>query len=197
MAIEPQRRYGGRSHRDSGREPGHPMQQRSIFLVGMMAAGKSTVGRHLAALSGLAFRDADQIIEQRTGADIAWIFDREGEAGFRIREEKAIDELTARSGIVLATGGGAVLRESNRLRLRSRGTVVYLQADPETLAQRARHSRNRPLLRGTDDDPLGRIASLCRTREPLYREVAHHVVAVGQRPAMQTAAAILEAIDGH
>ena len=116
----------------------------SVFLIGMMASGKTTIGRHLASVLRCRFVDADRVIEQRAGADISWIFDLEGEDGFRDREQAVIDELTGRDGIVLATGGGAVLREINRSRLRERGVVVYLDAPLERLVARTRNDRKRP-----------------------------------------------------
>lgn len=163
----------------------------NIFLVGMMAVGKSTVGRIAAAQLGLAFHDTDKVIEERAGADISWIFDREGEAGFRDREEHIIDELTVRPRVLLATGGGAVLRECNRRRLRTRGTVVYLRSPPEVIAERVRGDRKRPLLQV--DDVGARITALCREREPLYNEAAHVVVETGRRPAHVVAEEIVHA----
>ncbi|HKJ94456.1 MAG TPA: shikimate kinase AroK [Gammaproteobacteria bacterium] len=149
------------------------MAKRSIFLVGPMGAGKSTVGRRLARRAGLRFVDSDRAIEERTGVDIPTIFDIEGEAGFRSREESMIDRLTSQPGIVLATGGGAILRDANRERLRSRGLVVYLRATVDTQLARTRHS-DRPLLR--DTDPAGKLEALLRERDPLYRSVADIVV---------------------
>src|SRR5690554_2872722 len=126
------------------------MQKQSIFLVGPMGAGKSTVGRFLAERLGYEFIDSDHEIEARTGVTIPMIFDIEGEAGFRQREMTVIDELTQRPNIVLATGGGVVLAEDNRRALRSRGFVIYLRSSVESLVQRTKNDRNRPLLQ-TDD----------------------------------------------
>ncbi|MGD8999205.1 MAG: shikimate kinase AroK [Granulosicoccaceae bacterium] len=148
--------------------------QRNIFLVGLMGAGKSSVGRQLAKMLRCEFIDSDHVIEQRTGVSIPLIFDIEGEEGFRQREEQAIDELTRQSGIVLATGGGAVLRESNRQHLRNRGTVIYLSATVDQLYERTKRDRNRPLLQ--TDDPRARIEELLAQRDPLYREVADIVI---------------------
>ncbi len=143
----------------------------SVFLIGMMASGKTTIGRHLAAVLELPFVDADRVIEQRAGADIAWIFDLEGEDGFREREQAVLDELTLREGIVLATGGGAVLREVNRSRLRERGVVVYLDAPLERLVARTRSDRKRPLL--GDGDAEQTLARLLAERGGLYADTAH------------------------
>ena len=151
----------------------------NIFLVGPMGAGKTTIGRHLATLLHRRFVDVDHEIEKRTGVSIPVIFEIEGEAGFRRRESTLVDELSRDEGIVLATGGGAVLMEENRRVLKERGTVVYLQADIETLVERTRRDRNRPLLQ--TEDPRGKIEELLRQREPIYREVADVVVDTGQR----------------
>ena len=144
-----------------------------VFLVGPMGAGKTTIGRALAQLLKLNFVDSDTEIEERTGADIPWIFDVEGEEGFREREAQVIDELTERSGIVLATGGGAVLREENRRALGARGYVVYLHTSVDQQVDRTRNDRRRPLLQG--DDPEGILRQLMAVRDPLYREIADYV----------------------
>lgn len=146
----------------------------SLFLVGPMGAGKSTLGRHLAQLLGRPFYDSDRVIEENTGADIPWIFDMEGEEGFRRREREVIEELTGLRDIVLATGGGAVLDEENRRHLHQRGCVIYLWTPVEVQLARTRNDRNRPLLR--TDDPQARLEGLFLERDPLYREVAHAVV---------------------
>ena len=151
----------------------------NLYLVGLMGAGKTTVGRLLAKHYGCAFYDSDHEIEARTGVKIPVIFEIEGEAGFRKREEAMIAELTALSGIVLATGGGAVLSPVNRDNLRQHGTVVYLRGSPEHLYERTRHDRNRPLLQ--TEDPLARLRDLYRQRDPLYREVADIVVETGRQ----------------
>jgi shikimate kinase len=143
----------------------------SLFLVGMMGAGKTTVGRLIAKAIGFEFVDCDREIESRSGVAVATIFELEGEAGFRRREAALIDELTLRPRIVLATGGGAVLREDNRERLHARGLVVYLQASADEIARRTANDRARPLLQAAD--PRGRIAELLQQREPLYRATAH------------------------
>ena len=151
----------------------------NIFLVGMMGAGKTSVGKVLARDLGKEFRDSDQVIEARTGVKIPIIFELEGEAGFRARETAVIEELTALHGIVLATGGGAVLSEDNRRTLRARGAVVYLRASVTDLWNRTRHDRNRPLLQTVD--PLARLKELHAQRDPLYREVAHLTVDTGSQ----------------
>jgi shikimate kinase len=139
----------------------------------MMGAGKSTVGRLLAAGCGFDFIDCDRELEQRAGASIATMFELEGEAAFRQRESHLLDELTARPHLVLATGGGAVLSDYNRQVLRSRGLVIYLQASSEEIARRMHGDASRPLLRV--DDRLARIEQLLEQRGPLYRQTAHLV----------------------
>jgi len=151
-----------------------PLHRGNLFLVGLPGAGKSTLGRQLARRLRKRFVDADTELEHRLGVSIPTIFEIEGESGFRDREEATLAELTALEGVVLSTGGGAVLRPANRLRLKENGTVVYLHAEPATLWTRIRHSRNRPLLQTSD--PLGRLADLYAQRDALYRETADHVV---------------------
>lgn len=154
-----------------------PRPRENVFLVGLMGAGKTSVGKMLAKRLGKTFHDSDHVIEARTGVRIPVIFEIEGEAGFRARESAVIDELTALNNIVLATGGGAVLAPANREALRGRGTVVYLRASVDELWNRTRHDRNRPLLQ--TEDPRGRLAELHEQRDPLYREVAHIVLDTG------------------
>ena len=139
-----------------------------------MGAGKTTIGRQLAKQLQLQFLDSDHEIEDHTGASIPLIFEIEGEEGFRKRESAMIDELSQRDGIVLATGGGAVLREENRRHLHKRGKVVYLHAELEDLLLRTSKDRNRPLLQ--TEDPRAKLAALVEERDPLYREVAHLVI---------------------
>jgi len=146
-----------------------------------MGAGKSTVGRQLSRALKKQFIDSDKAIEERTGASIALIFDLEGEAGFRRREQAVIEELTALDEIVLATGGGAVLAEANRSNLMSRGFVVYLSAPLDLLIERTARDRLRPLLRTTD--PAARVAELLAERDPIYRQVADAVVHTDRRSA--------------
>jgi shikimate kinase len=152
---------------------------RSIFLVGLMGAGKTTVGRQLARRLGKTFYDTDQELERRTGVRVALIFEIEGEPGFRAREAQLVEELTARDDVVLATGGGAVLDPANRARLARRGFVIYLHAQPRDLHYRTRHDKSRPLL--ASGDPLARLEELHRVRDPLYREVADLVVDTGRQ----------------
>ena len=146
----------------------------NIYLVGMMGAGKTTVGRHLAKRLGRRFVDADHEIEARTGVRIPTIFEIEGEAGFRKRECQVIAELAKDATLVLATGGGVVLDPTNREVLANSGLVIYLNAPPAMLFERTRHDRNRPLLRVPN--PLAKIEELYAARDPLYREVAHLIV---------------------
>lgn len=150
-----------------------------LFLIGPMGVGKTTIGRQLAAELGLRFLDSDRELEAVTGADIPWIFDVEGESGFRLREERMIDQLTRLDGIVLATGGGAILSPDSRRRLHERGTVVYLRASLKQLQQRTRKDRNRPLLQTAD--PARRVRELMEQREPLYRETAHLIIDTTRR----------------
>jgi shikimate kinase len=151
----------------------------NFFLVGLMGAGKTTVGRALAKASGKTFYDSDHEIEHRTGARIPTIFELEGEAGFRQREAEAIAELSQLQDIVLATGGGAVLSPDNRAYLRRNGYVIYLCASPEELYQRTCHDKNRPLLQTAD--PKAKLAELYSIRDPLYREVADLVMDTSQQ----------------
>lgn len=165
-----------------------PNYRGNIFLVGPMGVGKSTVGRMLARRLGLEFHDSDQVIEARTGVDIPLIFEIEGEAGFRRRERQVLHELTRLEGIVLATGGGAVLDADNRDDLRSRGYTVYLRADPDKLLQRTARDTQRPLLQG--DDRLARIRQLLDEREELYREVADLIIDTDQLTVRRSVNAI-------
>lgn len=153
----------------------------NIFLVGLMGAGKTTAGRILARRLGKPFQDTDHEIEQRTGVKIPVIFDIEGEAGFRAREAQVLAELVAQEGVVLATGGGVVLKPENRALLMERGLVVYLHANPRDLWQRTHHDKNRPLLQTAD--PLTTLQELYEQRDPLYREVADVVMETG-RPSV-------------
>jgi len=144
-----------------------------------MGAGKSTVGRQLAEALSFEFRDSDQEIQRRTGVDIPTIFEYEGEEGFRDRERQVIDELSDQNGIVMATGGGAVMRPENRRDLSSRGVVIYLHCSPEQQHSRTSRDRNRPLLH--TEDPLARLRELMEERDPLYRQVADMVVSTERR----------------
>ena len=153
----------------------------NIYLVGLMGAGKTTVGRHLAKRLGRRFVDSDDEIETRTGVRIPIIFEIEGEAGFRAREVQVLQALTREVGLVMATGGGAVLDPVNRANLANNGMVVYLCAQPQQLWQRTRHGRNRPLLQVAD--PLAKLQELYVERDPLYREIADIVVESGNGDA--------------
>ncbi|HEX7381575.1 MAG TPA: shikimate kinase AroK [Nevskiaceae bacterium] len=164
----------------------------NIFLVGPMGSGKTTVGRQLANASAREFVDSDREIEARTGVDIPYIFEREGEEGFRRRERKIIQELSARRGIVLATGGGAVLDPGNRRVLAARGLVVYLRASVRAQFERTSHSRHRPLL--AEGDRRQTLQRLWEEREPLYREIADLVVHVHRQSARAVAVEILRDI---
>jgi shikimate kinase len=155
----------------------------SVYLVGLPGSGKSTVGRHLAKRLGVPFLDSDHVIEERLGCSIRDFFEREGEDRFRDIESEVLDELTRRSGVVLSTGGGSVLRQANREWLHQRGQVVYLRSHPEEIFRRLRHDRVRPLLQVAD--PLQRLRDLFAARDPLYRETAHFVIETG-RPSVAT-----------
>lgn len=149
----------------------------------MPGGGKSTVGRQLARRLNVPFVDSDKVIEQRLGESIRAFFERAGEAAFRDIEEAVVDELTATAGGVIATGGGAVLREANRAALHARTTVVYLSSSPEDLFRRLRRDTDRPLLQV--QDPLGKLRELHAVRDPLYRATAHFIVETG-RPSVGT-----------
>jgi shikimate kinase len=151
----------------------------NVFLIGPMGVGKSTIGRLLALRLNKPFFDSDREIEKVTGADIPWIFDVEGEQGFRIREARMIDILTQRQNIVMATGGGAILSAESRRSLHDRGTVVYLKASVAQQMERTGKDKNRPLLQ--TDDPLAKIKELIGIREPLYQETAHLTVDTSRR----------------
>ncbi len=171
------------------------MHKESIFLVGPMGAGKSTVGRLLAEKLHYQFMDSDHEIESRTGASIPMIFDIEGESGFREREAQMIDELTQRTETVLATGGGVVEREVNRQHLRSRGFVVYLKSPVKALIQRTRHDRNRPLLQ--TGDPAKVLRELMEKREPWYIEMADLVVETQQVSVHRVVKQVLERLSAE
>jgi len=155
------------------------MKQLSLFLVGPMGAGKTTIGRRLARKLGYEFVDCDRVLEQRTGVDIPLIFELEGEEGFRNRECTLLDELTQKQRVVLATGGGAVLRPENRAHLLCRGFVVYLQTSVEEQLRRTQHDTNRPLLQ--TPDRRAKLEELRQFRDPLYREVADLAICTDNR----------------
>jgi len=163
-----------------------------IFLIGPMGAGKTTVGKTLASQLGMTFADSDQEIQDRTGVDIPTIFEYEGEEGFRDREQQAIDDLTQREQLVLATGGGAVLRPDNRKHLSARGIVVFLACSPDQQFERTYRDRKRPLIQ--TEDPLAKLRELMEVREPLYRETADYVVSTEGRSAAAVSKDILDLV---
>jgi len=165
---------------------------KNLFLIGPMGAGKSAVGKHLARALHMTFIDSDDEIEHRTGVDIPFIFEKEGEAGFRKREARVIDELSQQDGIVLATGGGAVVDPDSRSRLGARGFVVYLRTSVKQQLERTNRGRERPMLSGGDrEDVLTRLMEL---REPMYREIADLVVETDGRRVQVVAKEIVDAV---
>ena len=168
----------------------------NLFLIGPMGAGKSTIGKQLAKELKLEFYDADQEIEARTGANIAWIFDVEGEEGFRKREAAVIDELSQCQGIVLATGGGAILNADNRNRLAARGTVVYLFTTVEQQMRRTARDKRRPLLQThAPETPESVLRELMAERDPLYREIADVVVATDGKTVRAVAIEVIRLLE--
>ncbi len=168
-------------------------QQQNIFLVGPMGAGKTTIGKTLSELTNLPFYDSDAVIEERTGANIPWIFDVEGESGFRKREQDVIEDLTKLNGIILATGGGAVKTLQNRTVLVKRGVVVYLDTSPEEQFARTGRDRRRPLI--NNEHPLETLRKLYQERDPLYREVSDIIVTTDNISAYALAKNILAEIE--
>lgn len=171
------------------------MGRGNIFLVGMMGAGKTTLGRALAQRLRREFVDTDRVLVERTGVPVATVFEIEGEEGFRRREAGVLAELAGREDCVIATGGGAILAEENRRVMRAAGTVVYLRARVESLWERTRHDSTRPLL--STPDPRGTIASLLEQRDPLYREAAHLVVETGSQSANTLVNRVVAALRSH
>ncbi|MEE9425405.1 MAG: shikimate kinase [Methylococcales bacterium] len=167
----------------------------NIYLIGPMGAGKSTIGRQLAKAQNCSFVDSDREIEARTGVSIATVFEYEGESGFRKREQQVIEDKVKRSPIVLATGGGVVLSESNREALQTNGFVVYLSCSVDKLLRRTRTDSSRPLLQTSDRRQ--RIDDLMREREPLYQQCAHFVVNTGEFPTKSAVRLILEAFEAQ
>ena len=165
----------------------------NVFLVGLMGAGKTTIGRILARKLGMRFIDSDHEIEARTGASIPWIFEIEGEPSFRRREAEVIGELTAQQGIVLATGGGAILDPASRAFLASRGTVIYLRASVNSILSRTAHDKSRPLLQTAD--PRRKLEELLAQREPLYLEIADVVIDTGRPNVQSMVQTILQHLD--
>ena len=164
----------------------------NIFLIGFMGSGKSTVGKQLATELGKEFFDCDGVLEERTGVDIPYIFDLEGETGFRRREAAVLQELAAKRGIVLSTGGGVVGDPRNRRVIATNGFVIYLHASAELLHRRTSRDRNRPMLDA--QDPRKRIEELLALRDPLYREVADLVVETGRRGSRRVVEEIARAL---
>ncbi len=167
----------------------------NVFLVGMMGAGKTTLGKALARRTGQQFVDTDRLLVERTGVPIATIFEIEGEEGFRRRESALLREVAERSGCVVATGGGAVLEEGNRRLMREAGTVVYLRARVDSLWDRTRHDSTRPLL--ATADPRATLAAILEQRDPLYLQAAHLVVDTGSQSAASLVSRVLAALSEH
>lgn len=164
----------------------------NLVLVGMMGAGKTTLGRQLAEALDRPFFDSDQVICERTGVNIPTIFEMEGEIGFRDRESVVIKELTEQKNIILATGGGSVLRLENQKYLRQNSWIIYLHATPEILFMRIKNDKSRPLLQV--EDPLAKLFALYEQRDPIYRSIAHLVCEVGHAPCQFTLNEILKQI---
>ena len=169
-------------------------EKRNIFLIGPMGAGKSTIGRQLAQLLGMEFLDSDHEIEQRAGADISWIFDVEGENGFRKREERIINELTQKQGIVLSTGGGAIISKETRNHLSARGIVVYLETTVDKQHQRTLRDKKRPLLQDVAD-PRQVLEDLAKVRNPLYQEIADITMSTDEQNAKTMASQLINLLE--
>jgi shikimate kinase len=167
----------------------------NIFLVGMMGAGKTTLGRALAQRTGLEFVDTDRVLVERTGVPVTTIFEIEGEDGFRRRESGVLAELAERQGCVVATGGGAVLAAENRRTMRDSGTVIYLRARVESLWERTRHDTTRPLL--ATPNPRATLAQILEARDPLYRDAAHLIVETGSQSAATLVNRVVAALKQH
>jgi shikimate kinase len=178
---------------DLGMLPASMLAKPNLFLVGPMGSGKSAVGKQLARLLGLPFYDSDAEIERRTGVDIPFIFEKEGEAGFRHRERETIEVLTAKERIVLATGGGVVLLPENRRVLAERGRVVYLQTSIAQQVERVRQGRARPLL--SNVDPAVKLGELMKLRAPLYAGIADITVSTDNRKVRSVVEDILRELD--
>jgi shikimate kinase len=168
------------------------LAKRNIFLIGPMGSGKSAVGRQLARLFRFTFHDSDADIEAKTGVDIAFIFEKEGEVGFRLREKESIERLTRLDGVVLATGGGAVIDPDNRRVLAERGAVVYLETSIDQQIARTRHGRHRPLL--NDTDPEEKLKELMLRRAFLYAQIADLTVSTDGRRVQLVAEEIYQAL---
>ncbi len=169
-------------------------EKRNIFLIGPMGAGKSTIGRQLAQILGMNFVDSDTEIETRAGADISWIFDIEGEEGFRKREERVLNELTQLQGTVISTGGGAILSKENRKHLSARGIVIYLETTIDKQVERTQRDKKRPLLQG-EEDTRTILEDLAKERNPLYEEIADITLTTDEQSAKVMANQIVDLID--
>lgn len=165
----------------------------NIFLIGPMGAGKTTIGRQLARQLKMDFFDSDRAIEEHTGASIPLIFELEGETGFRNRETTILDDLTSRKNIVLATGGGAIISETNRKHLKNRGTVYYLSCNLKSLLERTYKDKNRPLLHG-EENPKKILTRLIKERDPLYRETANHIIDTSNNSIRAVIQAIIDTL---
>lgn len=168
-------------------------EKRNIFLIGPMGAGKSTIGRQLAQQLHMEFLDSDSVIEQRTGADISWVFDVEGEDGFRKREANIIDELTQEQGIILATGGGSVINKENRNHLSARGIVVYLETTIDKQVARTQRDKKRPLLQ--NDNPRKTLEDLAAVRNPMYEDIADYTIHTDDQSAKVVASKIISLLE--
>ncbi len=169
----------------------HIMKQaKNIYLIGLMGVGKTTIGKQLAKTLGMPFYDSDKVIEESTGVDIPTIFEYEGETGFRLRELAVIGQLTELEGVVLATGGGAIIKEQNRLALRQNGFVVYLQCSVDKILQRTKRDNKRPLL--NTENPRERIEALFKERERLYLSCADYRIDTGIMPSRTVVKNILK-----
>ncbi|QJC34221.1 shikimate kinase AroK [Enterobacteriaceae endosymbiont of Donacia cinerea] len=170
-------------------------EKRNIFLIGPMGAGKSTIGRHLSNLLKMDFFDSDQEIENRTGADINWVFDVEGEKGFRKREKKIIDEITKKQGIILATGGGSIQSKETRKFLSSRGIVVYLQTTIEKQLNRTKRDKKRPLLKNKNKSAKEILEELAKKRNRLYNEIADIIIKTDEQSAKVVANQLINLLE--
>ncbi|OQM34265.1 shikimate kinase AroK [bacterium endosymbiont of Pedicinus badii] len=171
-------------------------KNRNIFLIGPLGAGKSTIGRYLAQQLNMEFFDSDFEIEKRTGADIGWVFDVEGENGFRIREEKIIEELTKKNGIVLATGGGSIQSQKNRNCLSSNGTVVYLKTTIEKQLSRTKRDKKRPFIQQYKGESLyNALKKLAKERNPLYEQISDFIIPTDSQSAKVIVNQIISSIE--
>ncbi len=171
-------------------------QAKNIFLIGPMGTGKTTIGRHLARKLNMDFYDSDRVIETKTGADIPLIFEKEGEVGFRRREQNAIDELTQQQSIILATGGRAILKKENREYLKNRGCVFYLKSNLTTLLERTSKDKNRPLLH-TDEPVADILTRLLEERDPLYLKTADFVIETANSSIHNVIHAIIKRLNNN